>query len=304
MGEEQLGSAPAAEEFVQVVGAWHTVVRLEPLVVLAVVEQPELPVVDEFVLLALLQRLDGEPELLLGLVHGLVVEVGHARVQAQHGLGDAQFVLARRGLVVHEGSGDVRLSGVACRKVDLLLAVLVGALLGDRAGLLEVVAQGLGALGDLVDVPAGQGEHGAGGDRACRVLPDGLRVDQRLLAEVRAVGEDSEYRVVAVRARAHLLDLAVREQKDLVGPAAERGEHLPRCELPLLAALGELAEHLLVLVRPQQRQFAELRGNDLHTVTGLHEGDTAVAHGVTEPAVYSVRATLHVHPRQHAQQPT
>lgn len=78
MGEEQLGATPPAEQFVQVVGGGHAVVRLDPLVVLAVVQQAEAAVVDEFVLLALLQRLDGQPDLLLRLVHGLVVEVGHA----------------------------------------------------------------------------------------------------------------------------------------------------------------------------------------------------------------------------------
>ena len=47
-----------------------------PLLEVGVVEQAELPVVDQLVLLALAQRLDGEPELLLGLVHRPVVEVG------------------------------------------------------------------------------------------------------------------------------------------------------------------------------------------------------------------------------------
>src|SRR5207249_2232686 len=101
-------------------------------------------------------RLDREPELLLGLVHGLVVEVGHARVDAQHGLGDAQFVLAGPGLVVHEGVRDVRLAAVAGGEVDGLLAVLVGALLRNRAQLLEVFAQGVAALRDQFDVLAGE----------------------------------------------------------------------------------------------------------------------------------------------------
>lgn len=141
MGEEQLGAAPAAQQFVEVVRTGHAVVRLDALVVLAVVQQPELPVVDEFVLLALLQRLDRQADLLLGLVHRLVVQVGHARVDAQHGLGDAQFVLTRPGLVVDEGVRDVRLTAVAGREVDLLLTVPVGALLRDRAPLLQVFAQ-------------------------------------------------------------------------------------------------------------------------------------------------------------------
>ena len=42
---------------------------LDALLEVDVVEQTELPVVDQLVLLALPQRLDDEPQLLLGLVH-------------------------------------------------------------------------------------------------------------------------------------------------------------------------------------------------------------------------------------------
>ena len=60
-----------------------------------VVQQPELAVVDQLVLLALAQRLDGQPQLLLDLVHRLVVEVGDPGVHPQHGLRDADSSYSR-----------------------------------------------------------------------------------------------------------------------------------------------------------------------------------------------------------------
>lgn len=163
--------------------------------------------------------------------------------------------------------------------------------------------QALGALRDLLQILAGQREHGARGHGARRVLPDGIRVEQRLLAEVRPVGQDPEDRVVPVGAGADLLDLAVGEQEHLVRGAAERGEPLTRRVLPLPAPHRELLEHLLVPVVPQHRQFAELRRDDPHPVSGLHERHASVADRVAEPPVHPVRAALHVHPGQHPQQP-
>ena len=78
-------------------------------------EQAELAVVDQLVLLGLLEGLDGEAQLLLGLVHRLVEQVGDARVDLQHGLGDAELELAGGGLVVDEGAGQHRLAGVTGR---------------------------------------------------------------------------------------------------------------------------------------------------------------------------------------------
>ncbi|GAB3698329.1 hypothetical protein GCM10027597_60620 [Saccharopolyspora tripterygii] len=57
-------------------------------------QESEVAVVDEFVLLAFAEGFDGESELLFGLVHRLVVEVGDAAVDAENRLGDAEFVFA------------------------------------------------------------------------------------------------------------------------------------------------------------------------------------------------------------------
>ena len=110
---KNLGSAPAAEQLVQVVGGGRAGVGLDALLVVGVVQQPELAVVDQLVLLALPQRLDGQPELLLGLVHRLVVRSATRRVDPQHGLRDAQLVLARRALVVDERARQHVLAAVA-----------------------------------------------------------------------------------------------------------------------------------------------------------------------------------------------
>ncbi|MDQ0986935.1 hypothetical protein QFZ71_004218 [Streptomyces sp. V2I9] len=303
VGEEQLRAAAAREQFVQVVGAGRAVVRLDPLPVVAVVEQAELLVVDEFVLLALAQRLDREPQLLLGLVHRLVVEVGDPAVHLQHGLRDAQFVLAGRGVVVDEGVRDDRFADMAGGEVDRRLAVAVGALLrdGEQAG--EVALQGCGALREVVHVGAAQGQERARGDGAGGVLPDGLAVDQALVTEIRAVREDSEVGLVPVGAGADLRDLAVRQQEDPVRRVAGCGEHLPRGHVALLAAAGELGEDLLVAEVPQGGQLSEFRGDHGDPVPGLNEGHPAVADRIAEPTVHPVRAALHLHPGQHLQQP-
>ncbi len=88
-----------------------------------VVQQADVGVVDELVLLALAQGLDGQAQLVLDLVHRVVVQVGDAGVHLQHGLRDVQLVLPRRELVVGERAGQVVLALVAGGDLDLRLAV-------------------------------------------------------------------------------------------------------------------------------------------------------------------------------------
>ena len=63
-------------------------------------QQAELRVVDQVVFLAFAQRLDGQPQLLLHLVHRVVEQVRDPGVHAQHALRHAQLVLARLHVVV------------------------------------------------------------------------------------------------------------------------------------------------------------------------------------------------------------
>src|SRR5205807_2204596 len=103
-------------------------------------------VVDEFVFLAFAQCVDGELELLLGLVVGLVVEVGDAGVDAENGLCQGEFVFAGGEFVVDEGAGDPWLAGVAGAEVDAGFAVLVG-VLGVAVGVLGQCVGEFGMLG-------------------------------------------------------------------------------------------------------------------------------------------------------------
>ena len=111
------------EQLVEVVGSGRPGAGGDALFEVGVVQQPELAVVDQLVLLALAQRLDGQPELLLGLVHRVVVEIGYPGVHPQHGLGHAQLVLAGLGLVVDEGARQLGLALVSGGHGDGGLAV-------------------------------------------------------------------------------------------------------------------------------------------------------------------------------------
>ena len=73
---------------VHVVGRGWPVGGVDALGQVGVVEQPVAGTVEQFVLLALAHRLDGEAELLLDLVHGVVEQIGDTGVDAQRGLTD------------------------------------------------------------------------------------------------------------------------------------------------------------------------------------------------------------------------
>ncbi|AEH09800.1 hypothetical protein FsymDg_2421 [Candidatus Protofrankia datiscae] len=75
--------------------------------------------------LAFVEGFDGEAELLFELVVGFVVEVGDAAVDAQDGLGDAEFVFAGGEFIVDEGAGEVGFAVVASGEVDSGFAVFV-----------------------------------------------------------------------------------------------------------------------------------------------------------------------------------
>ena len=227
-----------------------------------VVQQAELPVVDQLVLLALAQRLDGQPELLLGLVHRLVVEVGDPAVDPQHGLRDAQLVLARAQLVVDERAGQHGLAAVAGGQLDLGLAVVV---LRPLTAGLPGLAGAARRLGDrsstACEVLAGQGQHGAGGHGLRGELPLASRSSSSLLAEVVAVGQHAEHRSSPYAPVADLVDLAVRDQARPGRSGRLADDHLAGPELALDEPVGERGQHLHVLEAAQQRQLAELRGD-------------------------------------------
>ncbi len=218
-------------------------------------------------------------------------------------LRDAQLVLARLQLVVHEGARQLVLAVVAGRHGDLGLAALVLALerQGQEGG--EVLLERRGVVPDLLEVAARKRQHGARGDRLGGELPDGVLVEHGLLAEPVAVTEHTDHRLVTVLAGADLVDLAVRDQVDPVRGLAALGQHLARAEVALLAAVGQRGQHLVVLEPAQQCQLTQLLRDDPDLGTGLDELDPAVTDGVGQSAVDPVGATGGLHPGQHLEQP-
>ena len=87
MCNEECGLLPnQREQFVEIVGGGGTVARSDAIGGVDRGQETETFVVDKFPLLTLLDALNGEAELLLELVVGVVVEVAHAGVYANHGL--------------------------------------------------------------------------------------------------------------------------------------------------------------------------------------------------------------------------
>lgn len=277
--------------------------RLDALLEVGVVEQPELGVVDQLVFLPLTQRLDGEPELLLGLVHRPVVEVGDPRVDPQDGLGDGEFVLARLQLVVDEGGRQVDLAGVTGRQGDRGLAVFVLRLPCGGAERLDVGVKAGRGLPYGGEVGAGEREEGAGGLGGDRAVVAGVGVQQGVLAEAVAVREYRDGDRPTVRALAGLADAAVGDQVDPVRRAAALDKDLTGGEVALHTAFGEDGQDVHVVEAPQQGQFTEFAGDHPDRGAVLDELDAPVADGVPEPPVDPVGAALGLDPGEHPQQP-
>jgi hypothetical protein len=129
-----------------------------------------------------------------------------------------------------------------------------------------------------------------------------LRLEDRLVGEVVAVGERLEHGVVAVLAGADLVDLAVGDQDHLVGLVALQGQHVAGLELALDEAAGQDVEDVDVLVAAEQRQLAQLERDDLDLRARVVEGDAAVADRVAQATVEPEHA-VDVDPRQQLEQP-
>ena len=141
MGEEEARLAAPGEQLVEVVGGGRPGAGVQALSEVGVVEQADVGVVDQLVFLALAQRLDGQAELVLDLVHGFAVKVGDAGVHAEHGLGDMELVLAGRLLVVGEGAGQLGLALMSRGNLDSRLAAAVTGQCAASGIPLEVRAQ-------------------------------------------------------------------------------------------------------------------------------------------------------------------
>jgi hypothetical protein len=125
-----------------VIGGRGPAAGLDALLEVGVVQQAEPGVVEQFVFLAFLQCFDGEPQLVLDLVHRLVEQVRDARVYPQHGLRDAQFVLPRRKLIIDERAGQIRFALVPGGQCDIGFTVLVLREFRARPQPIDVLPQG------------------------------------------------------------------------------------------------------------------------------------------------------------------
>ncbi len=200
--EQQPRLAAPGQQLVEVVRGRRAGAGVDALLEVRVVQQPEVPVVDQLGLLPFPQRLDGQPQLLLGLVHRLVVEIGDPGLDPQNRLRHAQLVLARRRVVVHERAGQRVLTGMAGGHLDRRLPVLVLRWPRPPADVVEMTPQRLGPLHQVVEVVAVQLQHRAPGQRLGGELPKVLRrLGEQPLTEIVAVGNSPEIGVVAVRRR-------------------------------------------------------------------------------------------------------
>ena len=107
VGQEEAGRLPhLGDQRVQVVGGGSAAQRLDRLLGGHLCEQSVLRVVDQLGLLAFLDGLDGQSQLLGDLVVRARVQVGDPGVHVEQRRDRAQRVLARAGLVVDVGLGQ------------------------------------------------------------------------------------------------------------------------------------------------------------------------------------------------------
>ncbi|EAU68583.1 hypothetical protein STIAU_8786 [Stigmatella aurantiaca DW4/3-1] len=267
-------------------------------------QKPEVPVVDHLVLLPLAQGLDGQPDLLVLLVHRIIEQVGDAGMEPEHGLGHVQLVLTGRQLVVDEGLRQPRLAGVASGQLDGGLPRLVLGLLQARLEILDVREQRRGLLNQILEHLLRQDQHRARRHRLDGEFPEVIRLHHRLIPEVVSIGQHVEGDRITILTLPQLLGLAVGQQVHVVRGLACLDDELARLVLPLNEPAGEGSEQrVIALQAAQQGQLAKFLGNHFHLGADVAEAQAPIPHGIGQAAVDAVHATRHLHPGQHFQQP-
>jgi hypothetical protein len=125
--------------------------------------------------------------------------------------------------------------------------------------------------------------------------------DPRVLVEVVALAEHVDQRVLAVLRRAPLLDLAVGDHVQPVGVAAGLGDDITGLEHQLAEGLAELRQQPGVGVG-EQRQLAQILGEDPGVIAVELGADQLVADGEAAVAIDAVRPRFDLHPGQRPQQ--
>ena len=179
MSKKIPGVTNCREHFVEVVRGGRSGAGLDPLTQVGVVQQPELAIVDHFVFLAFAEFFDGEAQLLLGLIHGVVVQIGNAGMNAQNGLRDAERILARRGLVIDEGSRQGRFALMAGCNFQGSLAVFGHRGLRASQVILHMRPERFRLIQHLLELLPRQAQHDHGGEGLDGKLPIALRSHQK-----------------------------------------------------------------------------------------------------------------------------
>ena len=270
----------------------------------ALCSSPKSAVVDHLVFLALAQRLDGQPQLLLDLVHRLVVEVGDAAVDPQHGLRDGQLVLAR---------APAR-SRRTCRAAPPRRRARTPARCWPRrAGSARPTCPDWNAstCARSVSDRSSSSSNARCGSISTVHAVFALTVYSHMLCGSTSVSSPKWSPLASVSST---VSSPYRPGPILVTlPCAIRNASLDSCPNSTITSPAEYsrcskpsasaAEHLVVVVPAQQRQLAELRRDHPDSVAVARERHPAVADRVGQPAVDPVGAAGDLHPRQHLQQP-
>ena len=231
------GPAPRRQQFVQVVRGGRPGAGLDPLGEVGVVQQPEVRVVDQLVFLAFPQRLDGQPELLLDLVHRVVVQVRDPGVHPQHGLGHAQLVLARARARSRRRCRAAR-SRRSCPAVISMSAspLAVRRLARVRSPIRRELrpAAPVSCSADPCERARGRTSMVHGRRRRDRVCSQRRLLGPRARRpEVAAVGDDAEHVLLAVSARRRPAPPGRARPGRARPPARPVGDHLAGLDLPL-----------------------------------------------------------------------
>ncbi|CAO5191267.1 hypothetical protein FAIPA1_70180 [Frankia sp. AiPs1] len=188
------------------------------------------------------------------------------------------------------------------RDRDRGLALLVGLRLRAGPVVRQMFAEFGVTLDDLVELVAGEHQHGGGGQRAGGELPAQVGLGEDGVAEETAVGNHAEGAVVPVLAGGEALDLAVGDQVHRVGCRTGLDDDVPRRELPLREPVGEGGQRPTA-VPAQRGQFRELPGDHPNLGADGGERDDPVAEQVGQPTVDPVDAAGGLDPGQNPQQP-
>ena len=306
MRQKERGLLPdQRQQFVQIVGRRRAVPRADPHRRIDRVDQAEFLAVDDIPFLTLLDAFDRQPHLLFQLIVGIVVQIGDARMHADHGLHRRKRILAGRGRVIDERFRNLHVLGEARHQVDVPLPVAIDRgtqflVLRDR--LAKSLAQ-VRLLGqDRVEILAREGQQNAGRGGADGHVRRSVG-DEVALAEKLAFRKQGDPQIAAVNALAENLDLPLGDDEELAAVFAFDDQLIAQRDFFGFEAIGHPGEDRLGKLGKQRHAAQRLGLKNAHAAGDLHADPLGFAQ-FHLGAIHPVRAAIDLHPRQHAQQPT